>query len=240
MKKRFSMVIAIVLIAVMALTGCSGSSSEAQAKKAVDGVLGSLKAGEYLKIADYVNMNAEDEVGWGKVKEFIADPEAFKSLLIGAWDIGPGEEEMLVDGVMLVTDELAKYTRDKLITSYTVGEPMVEGDTATIPAAITLGFDPEAVEDVFTEEALQKILMKYFMNGDFVMEVMEMEDEPDYERLYEEYIKPVIPDMTHEVVDQILGTGETTWGLTFEVIRQGDKWVVDDMSAPELEEVLGI
>ena len=68
-----------------------------------------------------------------------------------------------------------------------------------------------------------------------MMEVMEMEDEPDYERLYEEYIKPVIPDMTHEVVDQILGTGETTWGLTFEVIRQGDKWVVDDMSAPELE-----
>ena len=290
MKKKSSLIVAIVLMAVMALTGCGGNSeaavssgiagpqenveasveelaegngdgllkvlrsgeptSEEQAKGVIEGLLGALSSADYARLAEYVPMDEQDKAELEKMCDLLEDRDALKGFFSEL--MGPEMEEypymydMMIDPMMDMAFEYLEEFENELIKSYTVGDAEVEGDQATVPAAVTLGFDPELLQSIDWDGLTDEILTEWAetaMDEGQLYEFFERNEGADEDTIMMEYCKQTALDTARNVLDRyeekILGTGQTTWNIDFKVSKVDDKWLLSGADCPELQAALG-
>ena len=223
MKKKLSIVMAVLLAVMMVLTACGGGgggdSKEQKIKGAIDGFMGAVKSGEYDKIKDFTT---EDAV----------DAEAFKNLDALDEYVNSFGETMGIDPADLPEDVVKQLNdfvdnlKSSLVKSYEIGE-ITEGDEgkASVPVKVTFGFDFEAATELDVNTELQGLMNEYISNN--MGELMEIYSTEGQEGINKKVLTDLLSDILKIVSDAFTGTGESVKDVTFELEEQEDgEWLI--------------
>ena len=234
MKNKHSIILAVILICVMMLTSCAGGTKnkEAGIMMAVDGVMHSVKTGEYSRIYDYLSSDAKD----GEVEEMldflenIHDQFSYSDLISGVSDFDLDEETSeLFDALFnRIIDEF----KAGLVKSYKIGkitEETEDAEEVSIPVEVTFGYDFEAFENDDMESIIAPFLTDYLTENMDELEFI-YENEGD-EGVVKRMLEDLSGDYYDEIVKSMLPAEETTKSLVFTVVEEDGKWLVSDITS---------
>ena len=222
MKKKLSIVMAVLLAVMMVLTACGGAgggnSKEQKIKSAIDGFMGAIKSGEYDKIKDYTTENAVDAEAFKNLNELDQYINSFGETL----GIDPAD---LPEDAVKQLHEFVDNLKASFVKSYEIGEITEEEDKATVPVKVTFGFDFEAVGKLDMDEELKAMMTDYISTnmGD-LMEIFAAEGKKGMNK---KIVTDLLGDILKIVSDAFSGTGESVKDVTFELEEQEDgEWLI--------------
>ena len=233
MKNKHSIILAVVLICVMMLTSCAGGTKnkEAGIMAAVDGVMHSVKTGEYSKIYDYLSSDAKD----GEVEEMldflenISDQLPISDLFEeNSIDLDEETYELAYDFFNRAIDEF----KAGLVKSYEIGkitEETEEAEEVSVPVEIAFGYDFEAFENDDIDSKIDPLLTSYYLENMDELEFI-YENEGD-EGVVKRMLEDLSGDYYDEIVKSMLPAEETTKSLVFTVVEEDGKWLVSDITS---------
>ena len=220
MKKKLSVLMAVLLAVMMVLTACGGgggNNDEEEIKAAIDGFMGAVKSGEYSKLADYTTEDAviaDDFRNTDKLDEYL---KSFSN------KVGIDASDIPEDAVSQL-NEFINNVKTSLVKSYEIGEIAEEDDKAVVPGTVTFGFDLDIVNDLDLSEEFESMVTEYVSNN--MSELMEIYSAEGQEGITKKVISDLLGDILNVITEIMNKSEETVKDVTFTVVKQDDNWLI--------------
>ena len=225
MKKKLSVLILIVLILSLALAGCGKKDPTPQIQAQATALMDAMVAGDSAKVAELVSPDLLVE--GGDLDSFGGSVEDFAESL--AEGIGYVDVEDLSDEALASIEKFKTFLLENLVESYELGEIKVDGDTATVEGTVNYTFDPDKIEDVDIDSAMNDLVNAY--TAEHIDELIQVLNDEGEDALSIKMLNDLIPDIFDAYSEAILELGKTSENTVMTLTNQDGSWIVTGFKA---------
>jgi len=224
MRKKIALILAIMMVLTAVLTGCGGSKSDAKApvKKAADGFMSALAAGEFDKLSAFCTEEAFES-------EDLAAVEAVDKLDSSLLEALGVTEDLLSEETKESITTFINTLKKEIVASYEIGEVEIDGDKALADGTVTFGFDTnmEQTSSKLMEGELNGVVETYM--GDNQEALMKLYTDEGQDAMMGKMYNDLIPSILEKYLEAIRATEGGTSPFKFTLEKSGDAWLISDI-----------
>lgn len=225
MKRKMTMVLAVLLMMAAALAGCGGGSkadAKAPVKEVVDGFMGALAAGEFDKISAFCTEEAVKSQDLASLEQIDDLESSFMDSLGVTGDVISEETRASVTAFV---DNLKK----DIVSGYEISDVSVDGDMAVVDGTVTFGYDldTEKTGKKLLEEEMDGVMQAYMQENQEALSKLYTEEGQD--AMLGKMFNDLIPSVMDRYAEAIRATDGGTRPLHFAVEKRGDAWLISDI-----------
>ena len=217
--KKLCVAIAVVVIAMMALTGCGSKSRDSGSaiKGTIDGFFDAVKSGEYAEAVYYTT--AEGDVV--SILETLYNIGNWKEMILSS--VGFDAED-LDKSITEPIDEMIKTIQYNIVDSYEIGEITASEGDASARVTISFGIDPGKLEDIDISGILSNVATNYL--EDNFLDTLVRFAAGDEDTITEDMLPGLVNEVTTAISGTLLSTGGRSESFTLELTEYDGKWLI--------------
>lgn len=220
-RKTLYLLLAVMLFALIPLTGCGSSEPEdntAEIRAAAEGFLNAMEAGDMEVAKEYADPAIFEEGG---------DLDSFATIDSLSQDFAESmgvDEKSLSDRTREDIQEFMDTLLQNLVTSYEITDVTENDGKGSVHASITYGYDPDKMQEIDLNDEIGDMAEKY--TDEHMDELTEIYQKDGQEAMISKLLDAMMGEVLKKYTDAVMETGEVTQDAILTLEKQDDKWVV--------------
>ena len=228
MKKKISLITVLVLILLLAFTGCGKKDPTPDIQAVSTGFMDALVKGDPAETAKFVSpeMLAEG----GDLESFGA-ADAFVESFIQGTGLGIDVSDLEEEGKAAI-ESFRTLLLENVVSGYELGDIIYEGDTATANVNISYTFDIDNLGGIDISVPLNELVTTFVdENYEELRSIMNSQGQEAFQLAV---INGILPEFFEIYGQAVLESGGSTEDAVILLEKQDDNWIVTGLKSNNL------